>query len=815
MNADNSNQEVPDYAALPLEERLVHKNWKARKEAYDEIKRSFELSSDENEACFKPFLHNPESFKKFVLDINAPAQEAAMAALVSLLKFGLSGAAISLRESVIPALCEKGLTAAKSTTKLAATEAILLFIEMDKAEPVIELLIPYTTHKIAKTSSAAIKALNECYEAFGSQIMPPQLVLNSMESMFQSTDKNVRIEAIKLAVTLHSYVGIVFEQLVFPSLKSTVQKDLAAAFEKNKDVVITPTRSLKSLRVKARSVEDTEMGDVSMADEPVAVPVEIDVYDMAAPVNVLSKVPANFESKMASASWKERKEAIDDLATEFLDKSVIKMADGDYSEIIRVLSRSLKDANVQITQIAANIIEAIAKGIRKHFAKYVPMVLHPLLDRLKEKKRQLVEDLKGALDACFACSALATILEETLTATKSKVPPVREESTAFLQRCLTTLDHDPTREQVNAIMVDMIKLLRDSQATVRDQACNVIGTLMKIVGQRPLNQYLEGIDPKLKQKITDFCESATVRASSASQSASAASSNVLRDVSDSGALARSKPAPLTAPRKPLTSRMSLAGTKRGPTSPLKRTESVVSNKQELTRKSFRPVPAPSFGNPQPKAAVTSAELVELEELRREKLNWTAESEDLRVKVSQLQSEQTNLFREAEQLKLSNDDLRKRIAEMTVAQKAGETTQSRLREDNESARKRIRYLEKELDNLKKSNATFPLGSPIRQDAGIRATLHGSPKHGSQSPIQPRLVNPYIVDNAVPSLGPDLNAQVKRLSLSAESFEQKENNYGKIAQHTEDENWKRAEEVTNQLKDRIAKMKARSKANISAM
>lgn len=70
--------EEPDYSSLPLEERLVHKVWKVRLEAYEETRTQIESSRNENDVCFQNFNSHPELFKQIVTDLNVVAQESGL-----------------------------------------------------------------------------------------------------------------------------------------------------------------------------------------------------------------------------------------------------------------------------------------------------------------------------------------------------------------------------------------------------------------------------------------------------------------------------------------------------------------------------------------------------------------------------------------------------------------------------------------------------------------------------------------------------------------------------------------------------------------
>jgi cytoskeleton-associated protein 5 len=51
--------------------------------------------------------------------------------------------------------------------------------------------------------------------------------------------------------------------------------------------------------------------------------------------------------------------------------------------------------------VAAQCVEAIARGLRKHFAQYRHFIMMPMVEKLKERKTNVVEALSNAMDGVF------------------------------------------------------------------------------------------------------------------------------------------------------------------------------------------------------------------------------------------------------------------------------------------------------------------------------------------------------------------------------------------------------------------------------
>ena len=95
---------------------------------------------------------------------------------------------------------------------------------------------------------------------------------------------------------------------------------------------------------------------------------------------------------------------------------------------------------------------------------------------------------------------------------KHKNPQVKTESLKFLVRCLRTTPFAPTKQETQIIGEACTKLLADTVEPVRVAAQEALGTLMKIIGERAMIQFLDGVDDIRKAKIHDFYEKAEIKA---------------------------------------------------------------------------------------------------------------------------------------------------------------------------------------------------------------------------------------------------------------------------------------------------------------
>ena len=87
-------EEEDDFSKLPFPDRFAHKNWKVRKEGYEDAAKAFEKTPDESDPFFKQFILDSGLWKGAVMDSNVAAQQEGVSCLCAFLKYGGPQAAI-------------------------------------------------------------------------------------------------------------------------------------------------------------------------------------------------------------------------------------------------------------------------------------------------------------------------------------------------------------------------------------------------------------------------------------------------------------------------------------------------------------------------------------------------------------------------------------------------------------------------------------------------------------------------------------------------------------------------------------------------
>ncbi|CAG8566334.1 15597_t:CDS:2 [Funneliformis caledonium] len=289
------------YSSIPLNERATHKIWKVRVEAYEELAKLFKNSDSESDFRFYEGL-----MKNIATDSNAVAREAGLTTLNAFVDNAPNP--LRTRASIIQAVVDKSFGSSRSGTKSKAIELILLYIEVDIPDPIVEIVLAGLNAKQPKLVATAVHALKEIIRLYGAKTVNVKPILKTIPKIFAHTDKDVRSEGTQLVIELYRWLN----KAIVPhlsELKPVQIKELNETFDKLPQEKPQQERLLRSQVAAAEAVAEADGGDEDEADEEK----EIDTYDLAEPVDVLSKLSKEFYTGLGSTKWKERKEALEGL----------------------------------------------------------------------------------------------------------------------------------------------------------------------------------------------------------------------------------------------------------------------------------------------------------------------------------------------------------------------------------------------------------------------------------------------------------------------------------------------------------------------
>ncbi|KRG01671.1 protein mini spindles isoform X3 [Drosophila mojavensis] len=536
--------EDTEYKKLPIEERCVHKLWKARVDGYEEAAKIFRELDDERSPEWSKYAG---LIKKMVVDSNALAQEKGLeAALIFVENSSLAGRTVG---DVMSGIVQKCIAAPKTKTKELAVQVTLMYVEIEKHEAVVEELVKGMDHKNPKIVAACVAATTQAMREFGSKVIGVKQFIKKLAPLMADRDKAVRDETKQLAVESYRWIGAVMKTHI-SSLPQVTIKELEDEFDKLKGDRAEPTRYLKSQQEKqAKIADEAAAGAEDAYDDNISPPSrksikkyrkqvrkersifcspkcayrslldedgeagteDVDPMDLIDPVDILSKMPKDFYDKLDEKKWTLRKESLD--ALEKLLTENPKLEAGEYGALVSALKKVItKDSNVVLVALAGKCLAMLAKGLSKRFSTYATACVPALLEKFKEKKPNVVNALREAMDAIYSSTTLEAQQEHIVEALTNKNPSVKSETALFLARALCRTQ--PTalnKKLIKLLTTSLVKTLNESDPTVRDSSAEALGTLMKLVSEKALAPLLLDVDALKMVKIKECHDKAEIK----------------------------------------------------------------------------------------------------------------------------------------------------------------------------------------------------------------------------------------------------------------------------------------------------------------
>lgn len=499
-------EEESEYLKLSVEDRCQHKLWKARLNGYEAAAKLFADLDDEKSPEFQKYLG---LLKKFVIDSNAVAQEKGLTAVLAYVEN--SGYASRTVGDVMSGIISKCFSSPRAKTKELALEIVLMYIEIEKQDVVSEELIKGLENKSPKVVAACIIALKESLHLFGSKVIAIKPVVKVLPKLLLDKDKSVRDESKMLCVEVYRWVGEAIKTQL-KDLKPVTLTELEGEFKKASEERVCASRYLRSQQEKIAKIKEEGDGNTDeVAILEAGPPQEVDPYDLMTAVDVLSKLPKNFYEQCEAKKWQERKEVLDTLLQLTTN---VKLEAGDYGDLVRALKKLItKDSNVLVVALATKCLTNLVLGLRKKFQPYVSACIPAIFEKFKEKKQNVVVALREAIDALYSISSLEAMLEDIQAALENKNPQIKAETCAFLRRCFCSCSSTQLNKKLlKAFTVSLLKTLNDTDATVRENSAEALGTALKVVGEKAMTNFLQEVDAIKMTKIKDFCEKAVVTA---------------------------------------------------------------------------------------------------------------------------------------------------------------------------------------------------------------------------------------------------------------------------------------------------------------
>ncbi|CDW53229.1 Cytoskeleton-associated protein 5 isoform a [Trichuris trichiura] len=492
-----------DFSKLPLEELLIHKNWKARSLGYDNLLKKFASGSGENEPVFAkyaPFV------KGAVLDSNISAMEKGLEVVYAFVdQASLSN---KLASDLCAALVENCLIAPRRRSVERAQEILLLCVEVEKQEAVSNALVAGLQNKKPKIVAGSVVTTTTIVRDFGIKNFSVKPFIKLILPLLEHRDKEIRDYSKQFVIELYKWCGAALKTQL-QSVRPILLAELEEEFSKISGQNATPTRCLRSERKLSVAQASADESAHFQQEEQSAEPEKVDMWEMLDPVNVLAKLPNEFFETLKSPKWLERKDVLELLVKLMVENPRLD-PNAQYGELVAVLKNIIsKDSNVNVVAVASKCLAHLASGLRKKFSSFAIMCYPVVLGRLKERKPVVVNALVEAVDAISKTVSFDSIAEETVKALSNKSPGVKVQTALFIGRYFSTCSSAVlNKKNLKIVVGPLAKTISESDPEVRDSAATALASIWNAAGEGTIKPLLgEVADDHLKmKKIKDLAE---------------------------------------------------------------------------------------------------------------------------------------------------------------------------------------------------------------------------------------------------------------------------------------------------------------------
>ncbi|KAF1765029.1 hypothetical protein GCK72_004980 [Caenorhabditis remanei] len=233
-------------------------------------------------------------------------------------------------------------------------------------------------------------------------------------------------------------------------------------------------------------------------------------WDYIDEVDIIPKLPPNFDELRESKKWQERKEALEALLKVLTDNERLSTK-VSYAELIGNVQTVLaKDANINCQALAARCIGKFATGLRSKFSAFATPLLPVIFDKMKEKKPILREPLVDcAMEVGRTMVSLEAGQEDILAALAKPNPQIKQQTALFVAKQLDLLV--PAKQPkgfIKAVVPILGKLTGDADQDVREASLQGLGAIQRIIGDKNIKSLLGDLssDEGKMKKIGEYAE---------------------------------------------------------------------------------------------------------------------------------------------------------------------------------------------------------------------------------------------------------------------------------------------------------------------
>jgi cytoskeleton-associated protein 5 len=490
----------------PLEERVKSKNWKTRKNAYTEIFNILKVAESRTDKIFLDYVN---LYPVMIDDPHASAQETALEVVKILLEN--YEFASNLVPDLFKVILEKCYTSSRAVLKSKAKEMLVLSLEVsNESIGVIEIIKSGLENKNPKFQQASVNILTHLISLFGSFKIEYRSLITLVEKLSESTSPQMRSEVLDFYKELYKWIKDAIKPYV-NRLKDTHQKDLEKAFDEIKAKNGQIPQVTKFLKCDKNQQNDPSTND-EIKNKMLLLQEEENIFKNTEAVELFQgKFNEAWAEDIISKDrkWSEKKEMLDNFITA---SNVMKINNSSKSHVIVSFQKLLKDNNINVVNAVILAINNMAKGLRKDFTEAKEFLM-PLIDKLKEKREKLVQDVFVCLDSLMThCINIEEVIEDlrSFISSASNTIQSKERFCVFLEKVILKTYIQVLRKVGKSLGEIMFKLSDDASPDVRNAALTTIGVIKFRIGDMPISKILNELCDIKKKKVDEASKNVTV-----------------------------------------------------------------------------------------------------------------------------------------------------------------------------------------------------------------------------------------------------------------------------------------------------------------
>ena len=398
-------------------------------------------------------------------------------------------------------LVEKCIGHAKPVIKQKGIDCLLLMFEVsENFEDSVECLCELAAHKNIKVMTCGTTAVASLLEAFGHKKMRIPDYAEQMLKNAQNTNPGCKTAAYDYYKAVYKWIGDAILPQIQDKLKPTQMDDLKKLFEEVKAKNDKTKRLVRSEKEAEEENKKNAAIDAVMAEEAKVEEV-VDPLEFAPIKDVLSQFDGEWQDATAAIKkWDEKKAKLDEIATACNN---VKIKPVNTENLAKFLLKEVNNTNVNISMAAIGASTAVANGMKKDFETGSKILLNGVLQKYKEKRQMMLDEIDKYVTACINCANLEVLKDEFIPLITNIAPGVKNGTLKFIEKAALVTYIDVLQRIEAELMPAMVKAMDDKDGTVRDTALHCMGILQGRLGAAVMDKYLKGVNPQKMGKIEE------------------------------------------------------------------------------------------------------------------------------------------------------------------------------------------------------------------------------------------------------------------------------------------------------------------------